>query len=102
MNEIMQRASGVQWVHVWSVGDEPPFKLRLQSVWFNEGRRQTHRAPVCRAPAHLHHKSHGLLFQSKELQLDIIPANAPGSEVKLRDAAHELNEEKRKSARRKE
>nr|XP_023011436.1 triple functional domain protein isoform X5 [Maylandia zebra] len=39
---------------------------------------------------------------SKELQLDIIPASAPGSEVKLRDAAHELNEEKRKSARRKE
>lgn len=41
-------------------------------------------------------------LQSKELQLDIIPASAPGSEVKLRDAAHELNEEKRKSARRKE
>lgn len=41
-------------------------------------------------------------FQSKDLQLDIIPASAPGSEVKLRDAAHELNEEKRKSARRKE
>lgn len=40
--------------------------------------------------------------QSKDLQLDIIPATAPGSEVKLRDAAHELNEEKRKSARRKE
>ncbi|XP_056142955.1 triple functional domain protein [Lampris incognitus] len=39
---------------------------------------------------------------SKELQLDIIPASAPGSEVRLRDAAHELNEEKRKSARRKE
>ncbi|XP_029695080.1 triple functional domain protein isoform X4 [Takifugu rubripes] len=39
---------------------------------------------------------------SKELQLDIIPASAPGSEVKLRDAAHDLNEEKRKSARRKE
>ncbi|XP_053570468.1 triple functional domain protein isoform X2 [Bombina bombina] len=39
---------------------------------------------------------------SKSLQLDIIPASAPGSEVKLRDAAHELNEEKRKSARRKE
>ncbi|RXN02072.1 Triple functional domain protein [Acipenser ruthenus] len=38
----------------------------------------------------------------KGLQLDIIPASAPGSEVKLRDAAHELNEEKRKSARRKE
>uniref|UniRef100_A0A672UQV1 non-specific serine/threonine protein kinase n=1 Tax=Strigops habroptila TaxID=2489341 RepID=A0A672UQV1_STRHB len=36
------------------------------------------------------------------LQLDIIPASVPGSEVKLRDAAHELNEEKRKSARRKE
>lgn len=42
------------------------------------------------------------LLQSKDLQLDIIPATAPGSEVKLRDAAHELNEEKRKSARRKE
>uniref|UniRef100_A0A8C9R172 Trio Rho guanine nucleotide exchange factor a n=1 Tax=Scleropages formosus TaxID=113540 RepID=A0A8C9R172_SCLFO len=40
--------------------------------------------------------------KSKDLQLDIIPASAPGSEVKLRDAAHELNEEKRKSARRKE
>ncbi|XP_037532331.1 triple functional domain protein [Nematolebias whitei] len=39
---------------------------------------------------------------SKELQLDIIPVTAPGLEVKLRDAAHELNEEKRKSARRKE
>ncbi|XP_043921535.1 triple functional domain protein [Protopterus annectens] len=39
---------------------------------------------------------------SKSLQLDNIPASAPGSEVKLRDAAHELNEEKRKSARRKE
>ncbi|XP_028316644.1 triple functional domain protein-like isoform X3 [Gouania willdenowi] len=40
---------------------------------------------------------------SKDLQLDIISATAPGSEVKLRDAAaHEMNEEKRKSARRKE
>uniref|UniRef100_A0A4W5PU17 DH domain-containing protein n=1 Tax=Hucho hucho TaxID=62062 RepID=A0A4W5PU17_9TELE len=39
---------------------------------------------------------------SKGLQLDIIPSSVPGSEVKLRDAAHELNEEKRKSARRKE
>ncbi|XP_038155735.1 triple functional domain protein isoform X2 [Cyprinodon tularosa] len=40
---------------------------------------------------------------SKDLQLDIIPATPPGSEIKLRDAAaHELNEEKRKSARRKE
>uniref|UniRef100_A0A3B5KVJ4 DH domain-containing protein n=1 Tax=Xiphophorus couchianus TaxID=32473 RepID=A0A3B5KVJ4_9TELE len=40
---------------------------------------------------------------NKDLQLDIIPANPPGSEVKLRDAAaHEPNEEKRKSARRKE
>lgn len=43
-----------------------------------------------------------LFPQSKSLQLDIIPASIPGSEVKLRDAAHELNEEKRKSARRKE
>uniref|UniRef100_A0A3P8Z9Z3 non-specific serine/threonine protein kinase n=1 Tax=Esox lucius TaxID=8010 RepID=A0A3P8Z9Z3_ESOLU len=40
--------------------------------------------------------------KSKDLQLDIIPATPQGSEVKLRDAAHELNEEKRKSARRKE
>ncbi|XP_072009144.1 triple functional domain protein isoform X3 [Engystomops pustulosus] len=39
---------------------------------------------------------------SKSLQLDIIPGSAPGCEVKLRDATHELNEEKRKSARRKE
>uniref|UniRef100_A0AAQ4PK50 Uncharacterized protein n=1 Tax=Gasterosteus aculeatus aculeatus TaxID=481459 RepID=A0AAQ4PK50_GASAC len=39
---------------------------------------------------------------NKALQLDIIPASAPGSEVRLRDAALELNEEKRKSARRKE
>ncbi|XP_023816065.1 triple functional domain protein isoform X5 [Oryzias latipes] len=40
---------------------------------------------------------------SKDLQLDVIHATAPGSEVKLRDAAtHELNEEKRKSARRKD
>lgn len=51
---------------------------------------------------HTQHKHLCLVFQSKELQLDIIPASAPGSEVKLRDAAHELNEEKRKSARRKE
>lgn len=41
-------------------------------------------------------------FQSKDLQLDIIPASAPGAEVKLRDVNYELNEEKRKSARRKE
>uniref|UniRef100_A0A9J8DGQ5 non-specific serine/threonine protein kinase n=1 Tax=Cyprinus carpio carpio TaxID=630221 RepID=A0A9J8DGQ5_CYPCA len=39
---------------------------------------------------------------SKDLQLDIIPASAPGADIKLRDANHELNEEKRKSARRKE
>ncbi|XP_075683008.1 triple functional domain protein isoform X2 [Rhinoderma darwinii] len=39
---------------------------------------------------------------SKSLHLDIIPGSAPGCEVKLRDATHELNEEKRKSARRKE
>uniref|UniRef100_A0A8C1P1W8 non-specific serine/threonine protein kinase n=1 Tax=Cyprinus carpio TaxID=7962 RepID=A0A8C1P1W8_CYPCA len=40
--------------------------------------------------------------KSKDLQLDIIPASAPGADIKLRDANHELNEEKRKSARRKE
>ncbi|XP_068092702.1 triple functional domain protein isoform X2 [Hyperolius riggenbachi] len=39
---------------------------------------------------------------SKSLQLDIIPGTTPGCDVKLREAAHELNEEKRKSARRKE
>uniref|UniRef100_A0A803TRN3 Trio Rho guanine nucleotide exchange factor n=1 Tax=Anolis carolinensis TaxID=28377 RepID=A0A803TRN3_ANOCA len=39
---------------------------------------------------------------NKSVSLDIIPASIPGSEVKLRDASHELNEEKRKSARRKE
>ncbi|XP_029587003.1 triple functional domain protein-like [Salmo trutta] len=43
-----------------------------------------------------------LIQQLRDLQLDIIPATPQGSEVKLRDAAHELNEEKRKSARRKE
>uniref|UniRef100_A0A8C9VXI4 non-specific serine/threonine protein kinase n=1 Tax=Scleropages formosus TaxID=113540 RepID=A0A8C9VXI4_SCLFO len=45
-------------------------------------------------------KALGISSDSKSL--DIIPASAPGSEVKLRDAAHELNEEKRKSARRKD
>uniref|UniRef100_A0A803T6B5 Trio Rho guanine nucleotide exchange factor n=1 Tax=Anolis carolinensis TaxID=28377 RepID=A0A803T6B5_ANOCA len=35
---------------------------------------------------------------NKSVSLDIIPASIPGSEVKLRDASHELNEEKRKSA----
>ncbi|KAM5157235.1 triple functional domain protein isoform 1-T1 [Mantella aurantiaca] len=39
---------------------------------------------------------------NKSLQLDIIPGGTPGCEVKLREATHELNEEKRKSARRKE
>ncbi|KAG2465202.1 TRIO protein, partial [Polypterus senegalus] len=48
------------------------------------------------------HEEFQITAKSKDLQLDIIPASAPGSEVKLRDAAHELNEEKRKSARRKE
>ncbi|XP_076827422.1 LOW QUALITY PROTEIN: triple functional domain protein [Brachyhypopomus gauderio] len=40
--------------------------------------------------------------KSKDLQLDIISASGPVADVKLRDANHELNEEKRKSARRKE
>uniref|UniRef100_A0A8C2TVG4 Triple functional domain protein n=1 Tax=Coturnix japonica TaxID=93934 RepID=A0A8C2TVG4_COTJA len=48
------------------------------------------------------HEEFQITAKSKSLQLDIIPASVPGSEVKLRDAAHELNEEKRKSARRKE
>ncbi len=48
------------------------------------------------------HRNISLGFQSKDLQLDIIPASAPGAEVKLRDVNYELNEEKRKSARRKE
>lgn len=77
----------------------------LPTLHFNEKRKQMHHVFVC------WWVTAGLLctalkplcpLQSKELQLDIIPASAPGSEVKLRDAAHELNEEKRKSARRKE
>ncbi|KAF5899803.1 triple functional domain protein-like isoform X3, partial [Clarias magur] len=40
--------------------------------------------------------------KSKDLQLDIISASVPGAEIRLRDANHELNEEKRRSARRKE
>ncbi|KAM4026046.1 kalirin isoform 8-T8 [Anomaloglossus baeobatrachus] len=39
---------------------------------------------------------------SKDLELDIIPAILTDPEVKLRDAGHEVNEEKRKSARKKE
>ncbi|XP_053326998.1 kalirin isoform X2 [Spea bombifrons] len=40
--------------------------------------------------------------ENKDLELDIIPAILSDPEVKLRDAGHELNEEKRKSARKKE
>uniref|UniRef100_A0A4W5PUG5 Uncharacterized protein n=1 Tax=Hucho hucho TaxID=62062 RepID=A0A4W5PUG5_9TELE len=47
-------------------------------------------------------KALGIISSDSNKALDIIPASVPGSEVKLRDAAHELNEEKRKSARRKE
>uniref|UniRef100_A0A8C7CQB4 non-specific serine/threonine protein kinase n=1 Tax=Oncorhynchus kisutch TaxID=8019 RepID=A0A8C7CQB4_ONCKI len=47
-------------------------------------------------------KALGIVSSDSNKALDIIPASVPGSEVKLRDAAHELNEEKRKSARRKE
>ncbi|KAM4697403.1 kalirin isoform 2-T2 [Rhinophrynus dorsalis] len=39
---------------------------------------------------------------TKDLELDIIPAILTDPEVKLRDASHEINEEKRKSARKKE
>nr|XP_015214258.1 PREDICTED: kalirin isoform X4 [Lepisosteus oculatus] len=39
---------------------------------------------------------------NKDLELDIIPASLTDPEVKLRDANHEVNEEKRKSARKKE
>ncbi|OCT60920.1 hypothetical protein XELAEV_18046943mg [Xenopus laevis] len=39
---------------------------------------------------------------TKDLELDIVPAILTDPEVKLRDASHELNEEKRKSARKKE
>ncbi|XP_073502231.1 kalirin-like [Phyllobates terribilis] len=39
---------------------------------------------------------------NKDLELDIIPAILTDPEVKLRDAGHEVNEEKRKSARKKE
>lgn len=50
----------------------------------------------------MHKKIYVVCLQSRDLQLDIISASAPGAEVKLRDANHELNEEKRRSARRKE
>ncbi|KAM4626279.1 kalirin isoform 4-T4 [Discoglossus pictus] len=40
--------------------------------------------------------------ESKDLELDIVPAILTDPEVKLRDASHEVNEEKRKSARKKE
>ncbi|KAL2084885.1 hypothetical protein ACEWY4_020403 [Coilia grayii] len=39
---------------------------------------------------------------SEDVQLELTPTSASGSEVKLREATHELNEEKRKSARRKD
>ncbi|XP_043930856.1 kalirin isoform X2 [Protopterus annectens] len=39
---------------------------------------------------------------NKDLELDIIPASLTDPEVKLRDPTHEINEEKRKSARKKE
>ncbi|XP_029461100.1 kalirin isoform X1 [Rhinatrema bivittatum] len=39
---------------------------------------------------------------NKDLELDIVPAILSDPEVKLRDANHEVNEEKRKSARKKE
>ncbi|XP_041962878.1 triple functional domain protein isoform X1 [Alosa sapidissima] len=39
---------------------------------------------------------------SEDVQLELTPTSASGSEVKFREAAHELNEEKRKSARRKD
>ncbi|XP_073696119.1 kalirin-like [Garra rufa] len=39
---------------------------------------------------------------NKDLELDIIPASLTGPGVKLRDPNHEINEEKRKSARKKE
>ncbi|RXN07157.1 kalirin-like isoform X1 [Labeo rohita] len=39
---------------------------------------------------------------NKDLELDIIPASLTDPEVKLRDPNHEINEEKRKSARKKE
>ncbi len=43
------------------------------------------------------------VFQdNKDLELDIIPASLTDPEVKLRDPNHEINEEKRKSARKKE
>ncbi|XP_039613341.1 kalirin isoform X3 [Polypterus senegalus] len=39
---------------------------------------------------------------NKDLELDIIPASLTDQEVRLRDANHDVNEEKRKSARKKE
>lgn len=43
------------------------------------------------------------LQDTKDLELDIIPASLTDDQaVKLRDPNHEVNEEKRKSARKKE
>lgn len=60
----------------------------------------------------LNHFSSGLLTKTslcssvqdnKDLELDIMPASLTDDpEVKLRDPNHEVNEEKRKSARKKE
>lgn len=45
----------------------------------------------------------GVEQDNKDLELDIIPASLTDDpEVKLRDPNHEVNEEKRKSARKKE
>lgn len=54
-------------------------------------------------PKHLRGNLCALSVQdNKDLELDIIPASLSDREVKLRDANHEVNEEKRKSARKKE
>lgn len=50
-----------------------------------------------------HQLGHFSTQDNKDLELDIIPASLTDDpEVKLRDPNHEVNEEKRKSARKKE
>ncbi|XP_018597090.2 kalirin-like isoform X3 [Scleropages formosus] len=77
LNELLQRENRV--LHFWTMK-----KRRLdqcqQYVVFERSAKQ----------------------DNKDLELDIIPASLTDPEVKLRDPNHEVNEEKRKSARKKE
>ncbi|XP_015214257.1 kalirin isoform X4 [Lepisosteus oculatus] len=118
LNELLQRENRV--LHFWTMK-----KRRLdqcqQYVVFERSAKQaldwiqetgeyylsTHTSPgeTCEKTQELL-KEYGEFRISakdnKDLELDIIPASLTDPEVKLRDANHEVNEEKRKSARKKE